>query len=110
MGRNGTALIIALAAAWWLSPPAQAAEFGDAGRGAEVAGRLCGTCHALPGGGQASVADAAPPFVALAGRADLTEEALRTILSAPHGPMPVEALTRQDRADVIAYLLSLEKS
>jgi mono/diheme cytochrome c family protein len=64
----------------------------------------------VPESGQASAADAAPPFVSLAERADITEESLQTILGAPHGPMPTDVLTRQDRADVIAYILSLKKS
>lgn len=110
MGRSGIALMVALAVTAGLSQTATAAEFGDVKRGTDTAGRLCSNCHALPDGAQATAADAAPPFITLAQRADLTEDALKTILSAPHGPMPVEALTRQDRADVIAYLLSLKKS
>jgi mono/diheme cytochrome c family protein len=109
MSRCGIALATALVVTAAMAQ-ASAAEFGDARRGAETAVRLCGTCHALPDAAQTSVADAAPPFIALAERPDLTETTLLTILSAPHGPMPVDALTRQDRADVIAYLLSLKKS
>jgi mono/diheme cytochrome c family protein len=110
MRRNGIVLLFALAVLVWMPRPVAAAEFGDAGRGAETAGRLCSNCHALPGDGQASAADTAPPFIALAERADITEESLRVTLSAPHGPMPTEVLSRQDRADVIAFILSLRKT
>jgi mono/diheme cytochrome c family protein len=102
------AAIIAMAAAAW-SGPAVAAEYGDAKRGAETAERLCVNCHALPGGPQASAEDAAPPFETIAQRDDITEESLQTTLSAEHGPMPTDTLSRQERADVIAYLLSLKE-
>jgi cytochrome c len=110
MRRSGIALLFVLAIMAWMPRLAAAAEFGDARRGAETADRLCSTCHALPESRQASAADAAPPFVSLAERADITEESLQTVLTAPHGPMPTEVLSRQDRADVIAYILSLKKS
>jgi mono/diheme cytochrome c family protein len=109
MRRSGIALLFILATMAWLPRPA-GAEFGDAKLGAETADRLCSGCHALPESGQASAADAAPPFISLAERADITAESLQTTLSAPHGPMPTDVLSRQERADVIAYILSLKKS
>lgn len=110
MRRSGTVLLLALAAVATMPRPVAAAEYGDAKRGAEIAGRLCSNCHAVPDAIQPSAADAAPPFIAIAERPDLTEAALQTTLTAPHGPMPTATLSRQERADVITYLLSLKKS
>lgn len=104
---TATAIVAAATSAAW-SGHATAAEYGDAGRGAEVAKRLCVNCHALPESTQKAAEDAAPPFTALAERDDLSEKSLQTTLSAPHGPMPSATLSRQERADVIAYLLSLK--
>lgn len=110
MHRCGTVLSLTLAAVTAISGPLSAAEFGDARRGSETAATLCSNCHALPDGDQASVTDAAPSFTELATRPDITRDQLMTVLGAPEGPMPAHVLSRQDRADVIAYILSLKES
>ncbi len=85
-----------------------AAEFGDAARGATVAERWCTNCHLAVKTQTKAPKDAVPSFNAIAARESTSKEELDGILSAPHGPMPVDVLSRQDRADVIAYILSLK--
>lgn len=74
----------------------------------EAAGRrltqdLCMSCHAVgPTGGGT---DMAPPLPAVAAARD--DDSLRYFLAAPHGAMPPVSLTRQQIADIVAYLASL---
>ena len=101
------AAFIALSCASAAIGNAAGTQFGDAARGAAVAERWCVNCHVVSKTQTSAPKDAVPSFIAIADREALSKSELDRILSAPHGPMPTDALSRQDRADVIAYILSL---
>lgn len=81
---------------------AQAA--GSASNGERIAERWCAGCHAVG----ASGSDAAPPFTEIARRPGRSDDYFYVWLTDPHPPMPRLDLARQDIADLIAYLRSLE--
>lgn len=81
--------------------PARAA--GDAAEGQRIAEQWCFGCHAVGAAGT----DAAPPFTEVAKRAGRTDDYFYVWLTDPHPPMPRLDLSRQDIADLIAYLRSL---
>ena len=87
-----------------------AAEFGDRDRGSRVAARWCANCHVVSPDADRAPKDAIPTFIAIAARPSTNDTNLNTVLTAPHGPMPTDVLSRQDRADVIAYILSFKPS
>jgi mono/diheme cytochrome c family protein len=75
----------------------------DAGIGREIAQRWCAGCHAVEGRG----ADLAPPLASIANKPEFVEGYYWTWLSDPHPPMPNLYLSRQEIADIIAYLRTL---
>jgi mono/diheme cytochrome c family protein len=101
-GMRGLRNLIGLAVVVALSGPA----FGqDALTGEEIARRWCSGCHEV---GRAPVRnDAIPSFAAIARLPSTTTLSLRVFLGTPHHRMPDYSLTRQEIADVSAYILSL---
>ncbi len=93
--------ILVLAAAPLAAPPAFAAADPEAGRA--LASAWCSGCHAVERAG----ADLAPPLGTIARRAGRSEGYLFGWLSDPHPPMPQLNLSRQEIADIIAYLQGL---
>lgn len=87
-----------------------AAEFGDKDRGSIIAARWCTNCHVVSPDAEQAPKDAVPTFIAIASRPTTNGASLNTTLTAPHGPMPTDVLSRQERADVIAYILSFKPS
>jgi mono/diheme cytochrome c family protein len=81
---------------------------GDTGNGRAVARTWCAHCHAVERG-ETQRADGVPSFSALANDSRQTPEKLRAFLTRPHGRMPDLNLSRQDRDDLIAYLLSMRE-
>lgn len=102
-----TGLLMAVMAAGSL---VAAAEFGDSERGSRVAARWCANCHVVSPDANVAPKDAIPTFAAIAARPATDNASLNSVLSAPHGPMPTDVLSRQERADVIAYILSFKPS
>ena len=87
---------------------ASAAQDVEAGR--QLAKRWCSGCHET---GTAPIrngvrSDASPSFVAIARMSSTTNLSLRVFLGTPHGRMPDFNLSRQEIADVSAYILSLK--
>lgn len=78
---------------------------GNAEAGRLLAQRWCSACHLVPGARTAS--DAAPSFVSVAKTHKNDPSWVRAWLSTPHPPMEGINLTRQQIADVTAYLQSL---
>ena len=93
-----------------LSPSAIAAEYGDAKSGLALAGEWCASCHVVEEN-QATASDViAPPFASIAGTLDdARRDELNAWLTAPHGPMKDISLSRQQIADVLAYIATLKK-
>jgi mono/diheme cytochrome c family protein len=101
------ALIVAALVA--TSLPALAQESGNILAGQEIASRWCNACHAVDHGTQPRATDAAPSFAAVAAMKSATAASLAAFLSTTHGQMHDYALSRDDIANVAAYILSLRK-
>jgi mono/diheme cytochrome c family protein len=98
-----TALILLLCAG-----AAAAQEIGQPGRGLAAAERLCAQCHAVRPGQERSPSLDAPRFPAIAAVPGMTSIALTAALATSHPTMPNIMLEPEDRADIIAYILSLK--
>ncbi len=97
----------ALVAAFLLSAPALAQDHGDAKRGSVLALGTCAVCHSVSKGGS-STNPSAPLFRTIAETKGMSEMALSVALQTPHHAMPNIMLDPQERADIIAYILSLK--
>ncbi|MFO1163149.1 MAG: cytochrome c [Reyranellaceae bacterium] len=99
-----TLLLSLLAAA-----PLQAQEGGDPQHGLGLARQVCSECHAIQAQQLLSPNSRAPRFPDLANTPGMTTTALMVALTTPHAGMPMFRLTPEQRADVIAYILSLRQ-
>ena len=78
--------------------------------GETVAKTWCAGCHDVGAGGRNAGSDAGPPaFASIAKMNSTTAMSLTVFLSTPHGRMPDYSLSRNDIANVSAYILSLRK-
>ena len=98
-GLAAAALLAAGAATAQAAPP-------DPVYGLVLATTWCSACHVVTPVQQQANADA-PSFFWIADSRD--DAALTLYLSNPHGPMPTQALSRLEIADIVAYIRSLEK-
>jgi mono/diheme cytochrome c family protein len=89
-----------------LSGPAAVAA--DAQHGAELAKRWCATCHLVESGQKQANADV-PSFAAIATKSDFTPEKVAFFLLDPHPKMPNFPLSRNEAADLAAYIGSLRR-
>lgn len=87
-----------------LSGPAVMAA--DANHGAVLAKRWCATCHLVDSGQTQANADV-PPFATIAHKLDFTAEKVAFFLLDPHPKMPNFPLSRNEAADIAAYIGSL---
>jgi mono/diheme cytochrome c family protein len=85
-----------------------AALAADRDHGAELATRWCASCHVVDGDQKQASPDV-PPFAAIAHRPNLSAEKLAFFLLDPHPKMPNFPLTRNEAADIAAYIASLRK-
>ena len=100
LSRCAQTLLLALAL---IAEAGLAIAAGNPRTGEQIAERWCTACHAA----QASGSDAAPPFTEIARRPGRSSDFFYVWLTDPHPPMPRLDLSRQDIADLIAYLISL---
>ncbi len=70
---------------------------------------VCSECHAIRSGDYLSPNPKAPPFPKIADTPGMTGTALFVILQTPHRDMPDFIIPAKDKADVVAYILSLQK-
>jgi mono/diheme cytochrome c family protein len=104
-------LTVLLVATLSLAPRLAAAqESGDPFAGHELAQRWCSGCHLVDPVIQKQGSDAVPSFQAIANMKSTTAAMLAVFLSTPHARMPDWQLSRQDIANVSAYILSLRKN
>ena len=103
--RNSIAPMVAVAAL--LSAPVFAQELGDAHRGLELAQSTCAICHGTRKG-EESTNRRAPSFNAIANVKGMSAMALNVALLSSHRSMPNIVLDAQERADAIAYILTLK--
>jgi len=85
--------------------PATAA---DAEHGADLARRWCAACHLVEGVQKQASADV-PSFAAIARRSDFSPEKVAYFLLDPHPKMPNFPLSRNEAADLAAYIGSLRR-
>lgn len=79
----------------------------DRDHGRRLAERWCTACHAIAG--DATRFRRAQPFSAIAAKSGVTASSLAAFLQLPHATMPNVPLSRQDAADLAAYILSTNK-
>ncbi|HUO55007.1 MAG TPA: c-type cytochrome [Rhodoblastus sp.] len=91
------ALFAVFAAPAFAAPP-------DAAHGGEIAKRWCAACHLVAANQKEASADV-PSFFDIAARK--TKGDLTAFLTDPHPKMPDMSLTRQEIADLTAYIESL---
>ena len=80
----------------------------DTGHGAELAKRWCAACHLVESGQKQASADV-PSFAAIATKSGFTPEKVAFFLLDPHPKMPNFPLSRNEAADLAAYIGSLRK-
>jgi mono/diheme cytochrome c family protein len=90
--------------------PAQAQEAGDPAHGLALARQVCSECHATQAQQLRSPNPRAPTFPELATTPGMTNTALSVALTTPHAGMPMFRLTSEQRADIIAYILTLRQT
>ena len=102
----GAFLAVATPAVW-----AQDSSLGgDPQAGRAFALEVCTPCHVVSSRQLAPFRFAiAPRFDAIANSPGMTSMALKAFLATPHKSMPNHILSPDDSADVIAYILSLQK-
>jgi len=97
---------VALAAVAAVSPGR--AQEGDPRMGLAVAQDLCASCHAIYRAAGTSPNVKAPAFETIAAVPGMTAIALGVALRTSHNEMPNIILDREQRENVIAYILSLQ--
>jgi mono/diheme cytochrome c family protein len=75
----------------------------DADNGGKLAQRWCVACHVVAPGQQQASADV-PPFKAIAQKPGFDEKQVAFFLLDPHPKMPNMGLTRNEAADLAAYI------
>jgi len=81
---------------------------GDAVQGGELARHVCSPCHEVgPGAPGPRMLPIGPDFQAVADTPGMTQAALNAFMLTSHPKMPNFILQADQRADVIAYILSL---
>ena len=90
-----------------LDAPVFAQEIGNATRGWKVAVRTCAGCHGVRHAGKTDNLRA-PTLSAIANTKGMSAMALNVALLTSHRSMPNIMLDAQERADVIAFILTLK--
>jgi mono/diheme cytochrome c family protein len=102
-------LILAAVSSVVVSTLAQAQELTDVQKGRIFARQVCAECHAIGRQRPRSPNSAAPSFVSVASTPGMTEMALNVFFQTPHRAMPNLILTRDQKTEIIAYILSLKR-
>ncbi len=85
------------------------AQDGSVEAGLAYARSICSECHAIRSDDYLSPNPKSPPFAKIANTPGMTGAALFVILQTPHQDMPDFIIPAKDKADVVAYILSLQK-
>lgn len=85
------------------------AQDGSTEAGYAYAQSICADCHAIKKDQAWSPNVKAPPFSKIANTPGMTGAALLVILQTPHRDMPDLIIPAKDKADVVAYILSLKR-
>jgi mono/diheme cytochrome c family protein len=79
----------------------------DIEHGRRLAERWCAACHAT--GTAPTRFHRAPPLAAIAARQDVSPEMITSFLLLPHATMPSLPVSRQDAADIAAFIMEMKK-
>jgi mono/diheme cytochrome c family protein len=97
-----------MATAFLLPLSAYAREPGDPQAGYAFAQQNCAECHAVKRGQTESPNQDAPSFESVAKTKGMTGRALVVWLQTSHPTMPNFLISKKDRDDVVAYILTLK--
>ena len=101
-------VVAAIGISGLLAMPSNAQEIGHSGAGLAEARRLCSQCHAVEKAETPSPRTDAPAFQDIAGTSGMTATALSAALNTSHQSMPNIMLESDEKADIVAYILSLK--
>ncbi len=105
-----SAFIAAAAMALMLVAANAQDAMGDIAAGRAFAAHACAPCHAItPGAHPERMFEIGPDFQKIADTPGMTATALTAFLQTSHPKMPNLILSREQAADVIAYILSLRR-
>ena len=76
-------------------------------QGETLAKRWCAGCHLVAGDQKAATTEA-PPFASVAKRPDFDADKIALFLLDPHPKMPNMELSRDEAADIAAYISTLK--
>ena len=79
----------------------------DIANGRRLAERWCAACHAT--GTALTKFNRAQPLAAIAARQDISSDMITSFLLLPHATMPNLPLSRQDAADIAAFIMEMKK-
>ena len=82
---------------------------GDPEEGHRLATAWCSNCHVVDPQAQSGTSTGAPTFSAIAQMKSVTPMGLSVFLQTPHWRMPDLHLSREEKDDLIAYILSLRR-
>ncbi|SFV30051.1 hypothetical protein SAMN04488557_1398 [Hyphomicrobium facile] len=102
--------VLAMTLALLTPVEAHAGEPGNANVGRTFALDHCSECHAVKENEALSPNAGAPSFTSVANTSGMTGLALSAWLDTAHPTMPNFILSKQDRDDVIAYIISLKRN
>lgn len=80
----------------------------DPDRGQALVKRWCASCHLVEHGQKGSTTEA-PPFASIAKRPDFDAAKIAFFLLDPHPKMPNMQLSRDETADIAAYIATLKQ-
>ncbi|MCC7252723.1 cytochrome c [Hyphomicrobium sp.] len=80
----------------------------DPEKGRALAERVCVACHVVSRPATSTVAADVPSFLAIANKQGQSMEAIAGRIVIPHPPMPAVALSREEIANVVAYIMTLK--
>ena len=106
--RGVVAILVGASLSLAASALAQATK-GDAEAGHRFASQSCSNCHLVDAQQTKPAVDGVPSFISLAKSPTETSERIQAFLANPHGAMPPISLSRQEIADVAAYIETLRK-
>lgn len=105
IGHGLSVLVLCL---FGVSGPAMSQDIGDPESGRELAEKVCAACHGINKGYEPSPEPFAPTFQAIANTPGMSPIAISVFLQTPHATMPNLVLTREEIADLAAYITSLK--
>ena len=99
--------LVSIVLAAVLPAAAMAQEAGDAKRGLAYATANCAECHGVLAADQESPRRGLATFKKIAETPGMTGTAIAVWLQTSHPTMPNFVISPEDRADIVAYILSL---